>query len=204
MGEYAGAFEDYSKAEELGPREPLNLVNRGTLYGEMGQLMHAISDLNAALALDPTHDIALENRARSYIELELFNQAQVDLETLEKLDPGNLFVRNLLFALRHDRDALALEIATNNPAILYQRAVAKLSYGMQDSALKDVSRAIEFASDHAEMRSFRAVLLFRSGDLNGATADLEEAVRLEPENTKYQDQLEKLRLAVKRGYEVSK
>ncbi len=81
------AFRCYTKAIELGTKEPDAWVNRGNIYFASKVYDKAIADYSFCISLKPTHLKAHENRGAAYASIGKTDLALSDLNQAIILDP---------------------------------------------------------------------------------------------------------------------
>ncbi|WP_245647090.1 tetratricopeptide repeat protein [Microtetraspora niveoalba] len=153
MGRPDDALADYETAISLGPPLPEAYYNRAELRLSVGDLERALADLDHVLELDPAFLDAYVNRAGVLEMLDEHEAARRDVEAGLEIDPGNPHLHGVLGQL---------ETAAG------RYAEARTAF---DTALaRDPALAGAWAN--------RAILRHRTGDLEGAVADLTRAIEL--------------------------
>jgi tetratricopeptide (TPR) repeat protein len=181
--EYDRSIDDFTKALEINPKDKENhkvYYMRGRSYMENRQYDLAINDFTKALEICPDTDIAtrfaiIESRGNSY-------------HALNKNDA----------AIRDFSDAIALNPANKNIKYVYHnRGWVRQRMEDYENAIKDYDAAL--ANDPAFAPAYygRASAYYQSGNLPRAMEDAKEALRLAPENRKYDDLLYELRMKTK-------
>lgn len=84
------AFQDYSKAIELNPKNSEYYVNRGSTNARLGNLEASISDYNKALALNPNNSNGYFNRSIINHRLGRYSEEEKDLEKYLQFYPNNV------------------------------------------------------------------------------------------------------------------
>ena len=92
MGQALRALEDLTEALNLDPQFAVAYVDRGLVYGGLGQNQKAISDFNDAVSADPNFALAYYNRAIAFTLLGNDVAARQDVEQAVQmgLNRGNL------------------------------------------------------------------------------------------------------------------
>ncbi len=181
--EYDRSIDDFTKALEINPRDEENhkvYYMRGRSYLESRQYDRAISDFTKALEICPDTDGAtrfaiIEARGNSYHALNKNDAAIKDFSDAISL---NKWHKNIKYVY-------------NNRGWIRQR--------MEDyeKAIEDYSAALAIDPAFASAYFGRAAAYDKSGNLPRAIEDAKEALRLEPENRKYDDLLFELRAKMK-------
>lgn len=127
------AIEDYSEAIRLNPQNSMAvssmaLLNRGNVYGRLGQHQRAIEDYNEAIWLSPGFALAFSNRGAAHAELGQHRRAIEDYNEAIRLDP---------------RDAAPFN------------ALAWLLATAADGAVRDGKRAVELAQRACELTEWK-------------------------------------------------
>lgn len=160
LGRLDATIEDASRAIERNPNHIDALYLRGTALKEIGQTENAIEDLNIVLQADPNYHDAYYARGTIFHLRGQWREAVDDFTAFLKHAPAsNGFVI----------DCHRL------------RAIAAYELGQHESALVDLSSAIE--SDPSDAPSyFRRSQVFQAmGDAERAKADIIKATSLDQE-----------------------
>jgi tetratricopeptide (TPR) repeat protein len=164
IGRYDRAMADFTLAMGLDPRNPRYFCQRGDVLRRRGVLRDAIADYNAALTRASGSICAYQGRAQTYLAQGNTQQALADIARALRSKPGSF-------------QLLVLRGRANNQAKLYEEAVADFS-----QALASKSQINLPPTDRAAIRSERARALLKLDRSADARADVEEALRIEPEN----------------------
>ena len=85
----AEALEQYQKATELAPDDPLPYINMGSLlYFQYKRTYEAKSALSRAVELDPNNADARFNLGVLFADAHLYREAQLEWQTVLELEPG--------------------------------------------------------------------------------------------------------------------
>ncbi len=155
MGKYEEAIESFTLSLNIYPHYIPVLLNRASLYLELGELNRAILDYNEVLAQDTDHVEALLMRAYIYMSRIQYQESRADYDHLLKIDPQNYAGR--------------LGLVT-----LGQRM------GNQKESLELLNDLILEFPTESELYIARANLQFDMQHADVAILDLEEAIRLNP------------------------
>lgn len=139
----------------LSPPFPELYYNRGDLRSAAGDLDGALADFGYVLEIDP-----------GYVDAYI-NRVSILMET------GHLA------AARRDVTA-GLAVAPDDPYLLCQLARLELEEGQHDGARAAADAAVAAGAAIAEAWATRAAVVFETGDLGLALADLTRAIELAP------------------------
>lgn len=127
--------------------------------------------------------------ASTYLRLNRYDEALADSDQALRLgqhDPNLRIVRANIFMIRSDRDAVAAEaeaIVRENPGSAYALVAAAKTYsalGQRPKAMDTFARALAIHPDPIVYINRSQVR--PSSDVEGRIADLDEALKLEPDN----------------------
>jgi tetratricopeptide (TPR) repeat protein len=94
------ALEEYRKAIELDPEDPLNYRQRAFVYVDRGRIDEALADFTRAIDLDPDNSDLLKNRAILYNLKGQYEQAAADAERAIARNPDERWAYGELFSAR--------------------------------------------------------------------------------------------------------
>ena len=182
--EYDRSIEDFTKALEINPKDKENhkvYYMRGRSYLENRQYDQAINDFAKALEICPDEDKTtkfsiIESRGNSYHALNKNDAALKDFSAAIAL---NRWHKNIKYVY-------------NNRGWIWQ---SKKNY---EKAIQDYSAALKKDPAFAPSYYGRASAYAKSGNLPRAIEDAKEALRLDPENKKYDDLLFELKSKMKK------
>lgn len=155
IGKKKEALEAYSLALNLTPYSITILLNRASLYLEMDMLDKAYLDYCNVIDLDAKNKEALQFRAYVYMRRRQYMEARLDYQRLLAEEPGNKTAR-VGIAMVNQKDKR------------YREALEELNRLITDYP-RDVSFLKARAELEVEMNSLELALL-----------DLEEAIRITP------------------------
>ena len=95
-GKYGRAIEDFTKAINLNPKEPLYYYNRANVYLDLKQYSMAIKDYDSALAKNDKLLDAYVNRGIAYSESDLQNEAISSFKKALIINPNQSDVYNYI------------------------------------------------------------------------------------------------------------
>ena len=187
-GEKEKARHDLDAAEKLDPKEPVIFRAKGLLAQREGEWDQAISAYTTAIELDPDNNFSFGHRAEVYQSLGKDDLALADSEKALKRNPqwGELrLLRANIFLTRDQHDLAAKEadaLLSGSPDSYRMVAAARI-YAQLDrkaDAMAAFDRAIATKPEafiylnRAQSRPF--------SDYAGRLADLDAALKLEPDN----------------------
>lgn len=154
LGKFEAARTDLTEAIRLNPASATAYHNRGVMWSAAGEMKKAIADFTDALRIDPTR--AVTYYARGSLHVPDVDKMLEDFGNAIRFDPEN-----------------AVHLVTRS-------SLYRLFKGDLDAALKDATAAIKanpkFLGGYLE----RATIRIERRDWTGASADLDEAVKLGP------------------------
>jgi len=172
QGNLPTAAVHFEHSVQLDPRNSLAFNNLGLIYSNQGKRAQAIRYFQQAIDLDPNHPEAHNNLGSLYLHQGLYQPAVAELEKALQLRPD------------------------------YKKALVNL--GMVYFYLKDFSSAeqnyrlvIDLDKDFAHAYYQLGVIYLRQGRYHSAYDEINEYVRLQPDNQQARSLLEKIK---KMGY----
>ncbi|GHU81374.1 hypothetical protein FACS189468_3840 [Spirochaetia bacterium] len=190
-GDWNNAIADFCKAAEL---DPLYWDDLGDKYKERGDdrqagdaYQKAIVNYTKAIELDSGSHYSYYHRAHAYDNLKNYEAAIADLTTM-------ITMLYLGIKEEYDDDAYARAYAYGARGGVYYET------GKYADALKDYNDAIDWYNKStkndnkwlAGTHNERALTYKDLGDKTRAKADFEMAVKLDPDEVKYREDLDKL------------
>ena len=177
--EYDRSIDDFTKALEINPKDKENhkvYYMRGRSYLENRQYDQAINDFTKALKICPVEDKAtqfliLESRGNSYQALNENNPAIEDFSDAITLNP---YHKNIKY-------------------VYHNRGWVRQAMEDYAKAINDYDASLAIDPEFAPAYYGRATAYDKSGNLPRAVEDAKEALRLAPDNKKYDDLLFELR-----------
>ncbi|MDE5836378.1 MAG: tetratricopeptide repeat protein [Paramuribaculum sp.] len=154
QGQDSLALSTLTDACNIAPRTVPVLANRATVYEALGKYDEALSDCNRILAIDTANVRARAMRINYYMRKGKASDAEADLDTLLQYSPDN---------------QLALILAGN----IYT------STGRYAEAISPLTKVIE-KDPQAEYYAVRALCRIMTGNLNDASSDIAEGLRINP------------------------
>lgn len=159
--------------------------NRASINSRLERWEDAERDATRAIELDDTDVSAHQVRATANLFLDRPEEAMADANRAAELAPEELFIRLYVSRYTGDRqqaiaDATAmLSMVEPSSYLLSARGLVYVQTGNAEAGLADLNAALEVGDDGAawDRRGYAKFLL---GDLEGAIADLDEALRRLP------------------------
>ena len=167
VGDLDRAVPNYEKAIELSP-SPASLNNLGTLYYRQGHFSAAARSYEKALELQPSRAVTHRNLGDAYRRLgnadgarAAYRQAAELRRNLLRVNPrdaptlaGLALLQAKLGELSEATQlaARAVEIAPENPEVLYQNAVVHVFCGRNDEAIDGLRSAVAHGFGINELR----------------------------------------------------
>lgn len=185
---YAGDLDaariDLDRAADLDPSEVVAMNGRGLLYMADGEYEDAVIEFSRSIRYSRGNVWALGQRANAYVQLGEHDKALADVDAMLVALPGDrsaalLRVAILWEADRRDEalaaaDALLLE-SPDDVELLTVLADLRVEHGDAQAALDLYDRAVALAPEDGLTRAERAKARLRTGDMEGADADLAAA-----------------------------
>lgn len=155
-GDLERALVDANRAIERGPEDPASYVQRGQIYGRLGDNDAALADFGQAIELAPEMVEAYVQRGWLLIGSGETEAALADLNRAAELGP-------------------------DYAEVFHARGIAYRDAGDYERAAADLSRAIELAGDEPALYLDRGVTYSWMGENEPALADLGRALELRPD-----------------------
>lgn len=192
---YEQALESYNYALNIAPRTVPILLNRATLYLELGKNDAARADYSLVLDADPDHAEALLMRAYIYMQHRDYAWARADYNRLLKAHPTDFKARLGLATLAQKEGKLEeafgilnrlvqAEAESTHPdahqlSLLYvARAGVEKDLKHTDLALLDLEEALRLNPSQAEAYLMRVQIYLTQGKKRLAKDDLTQAMAL--------------------------
>jgi len=151
QGDAQGAIQDFSRAIDIDPKNPLAYAARGNARVILGELEDAIADFSKAIEIDPTRRVPYINRGVAKVDKGDLVGAIADYSKVISLDPKN--------------------------ATAYRnRGCANQQKGDIDGARNDYQQAIQLATDEAAYQRFYLFLLGVRQKPGSSVADFKAVV----------------------------
>jgi tetratricopeptide (TPR) repeat protein len=153
---YKESIIDYTKALELSRDDFYLLINRGHVYGLLGNYEAALIDFNKVLEINPEYPDGYNHRGYNYNLMENYGQAIIDFDKA--------------IELKNDVDA----------AYPYSnRGLAKIKLGQIEEGLTDIKKSIELDDKNAYAYRNLGIYHADKGELNEALNLFEKSKSLD-------------------------
>lgn len=202
LRKYDEALESYTFALNFAPRMVPVLLNRATLYMEMGKEELARADYSLVLDVDLDNQEALLMRAYIYMKHRNYPFARNDYSRLLKLNPqhynGRLGLATLEQKERNYEAAISILngmiVEYPEDALLYvARAGVENEMQHADLALIDLDEALRLDASLADAYLLRGQIYLAQGKKKPAKQDFEAALRLGVPHSDLRDLLRQCR-----------
>lgn len=164
QGAYEPAIEEFNKAVEANPKDARLYNDRGGLYLTMKKFQEAVTDFGKAIELAPKDARGYSMRGAAEIELAQYDPAAADL-------------------------AKALELKPNDPQTLERRGYLEYKQKNYQPALDDLNNALTQDPSSTLGLSRRADVYAAMNQWANAGADLQQLIKLRPDDFTAQDRL---------------
>ncbi len=198
------ALADVEKALRSDPGHRGDLRLRGWIRAMSGDFERALADYRLAFEGQPMNLTMLADRASAAALAGRYEAAEADFEEALRREPSNAWIRArralYLHAARGDHKRAiadcdeALKLSPGHAEASLNRGLSLLALGDFQSAIADFDRALDpgqkqsmtflgrISSRYPELYRARSEARRRSGDLDGALRDLDEALGLAPDD----------------------
>jgi len=190
MGKTVEARRDIAAAKALKPNATSLGVPEAVLASDDNDYTAQVATFTALLTANPENPVALISRGQAYFKLERYDDALADTEHALKLgyhEPDLRVLRANVFMMRKNHDAVAREaeaMTRENPNSEFAFVAAGKTYnalGRKPEAMRAFDRALQLRPEayvyinRAQVRPY--------ADLTGRLADLDAALKLDPDNS---------------------
>ncbi|MGH7821740.1 MAG: tetratricopeptide repeat protein, partial [Candidatus Binatia bacterium] len=192
-GRYAEAAEAYRKLVKENPDDAGLRTSLAGALGAQGKYDQALKELATAIKLEPLNPEAYHNRGVIFERKNDKAAAVKEYRTAIRYNPQYEPSRDALARLTgsanpyetmSDSDRLAAQIA--------ERAADDARRGDYRAAMKKLDEAERVAPRLSLLQQYRSNVAYLQGDGKGAIAALEKAIKLEPDNALYRENLRRL------------
>ncbi len=186
------ALEDFEEALKYKPGDGAILLERGFVYGQMGDFERGIADLTRALGdtqmARPESARALALRGAAYAKLGRYPEALDDFSKALTASPDDFDLHlaraTVYTALNQHERALqdrtqAVRLRPDSAEALLARGGSYHALGLHEKGLADRTEAIHLRPDMAAAWCARGSAYFLLGQYDKAADDLKQAVRLD-------------------------
>lgn len=195
LGDYAQRIQEKLDRAFLEPNfttdisQSAGLLSRALAYSENGQEKEAIADLNLAIKKNMLNSDLYILRAQICSQAGQTDQALADCNRVLTFKPAcsaAYSIRSFVFTQRKEwTEALAdatTAIKMGHNSAYLQSALAKKNLGLIKEAIADMTAALEHRPQEIAYLIYRTGCYEELGDNASALIDIEEAVRLDPDN----------------------
>lgn len=190
LGRNNDALEAYDKALELEQGNMIARANRAKLFALLGEHRKAITDYSLLVATRPNDELYRYQRAMSYMLSQQYDLADLDLTHIIEHNPTTLKGRLGYALLETTRGRYSeaerlydylLDKLPNNTEVYEGRARMYLARGMKGFALRDITKAFEYAghSPSSSLYRLRAQIYRAIGEEKLANRDDKTAIEIE-------------------------
>jgi tetratricopeptide (TPR) repeat protein len=189
MGKRAEARTDADAARAIQPNTATVAYAEAAIARSDTDYEAQIATFSKLLAGNPQDPLALVSRGQAYFKLERYDNALADTDQALKLGyhwPDVRVLRANVFMMRHDREAVAREaeaMVRENPDSDFAFVAAGKTYnalGRKPDAMKAFDRALAIKPEAYVYINRSQVRPY--SDSQGRIADLDAALKLDPEN----------------------
>lgn len=174
------------------PASPDYYLQRALIFLSRGEHDRAADDLNMVLAMEPGNALAHDLLGLAYLEADAPGLAEKAFEQAIEMDPALATAAYNLGVIRQQQmryqEALALfdraiELDPGLEMAYFNRALAHKAMGEAEAALRDYGHLLgQDGQAEAKVWLNRGITRKMSGDIMGALADIEQAMRLAPDD----------------------
>lgn len=198
LGKEKEALESYSLALNGAPSQVTILLNRASLYLQMGHLDQAYIDYCNVIDQDESNKDALQFRAYIYMCHRQYQEARLDYRKLLEAEPQNKTARigMVMVNQKDKRYQEALKdlnlMVTDYPediSLLKLRAGIQVEMDLLDMALLDLETASQISPTDAEIYVMYGEIYLAKGEKHKAYAAFEKAIELGVPRPQLQDLL---------------
>ncbi|MDX2108958.1 MAG: tetratricopeptide repeat protein [Verrucomicrobiota bacterium] len=192
-GNQATALDDFNHAIALNPDSSEAFNNRGILHRTLGQMDASLNDFDRAIQLDAKAADSYYNRALTQRRLGKYQEALDDYDSAIRLDHNFTQAYNnraLLYQVQNRSElaladfSRALQISPKDSRLYQNRGNLYRELRQYVLALSDYESALRLNPAGVSAKGWRAVCLWRLGQLREAGASFAEAIQAEPADTK--------------------
>jgi tetratricopeptide (TPR) repeat protein len=186
-GDFDHAFQDFSEAIRLNPRNATAFHNRGFAYQRKTDPDNAIADFSEAIRLNQNFALAYRNRGDAWRQKSDFDRAIADYGEAIRLNPKDSYSHNLRgnvwFAKRDFDRAMpdydeAIRLNPKDAVFYTNRANTWRQKSDLDRAMADYNQAIRVNPKYVIAYTNRAAAWRKKNELDHAMADYDQALRI--------------------------
>ena len=182
--EYITAQAHFNECLRVDPHYAEAYRLRGIVREHLGERAKALTDYNIYVDLKPNNPEAIFSRAILRFESAQYNLARQDflnLLTLPPVETNTVYYRQE----KHNTGGTKIFTATNSgkDQIFNYLGLIEMKMNRFAKAISWMDSAIHHAPDNASYWINRGTIRFDHKDYKGADADLEQALKIEPDNS---------------------
>jgi tetratricopeptide (TPR) repeat protein len=187
-GDFEGAIADYRKYLKLRPDAVDARSNLGAALAHLGRYEEAIAEYKLALEKAPNNFGVLLNLGLAYYKAGQFTEAAAEFGATRTAQPDNrqalVLAADCHLRLGENKEVIKLlaPVERSSPddlAVVYMLGTALVRDGQPERGQVLIERILK-NGDSAEARMLLGTTKMMAGDFAGARADLERAVKLNP------------------------
>eukprot|EP00057_Strongylocentrotus_purpuratus_P032476 XP_787775.3 PREDICTED: tetratricopeptide repeat protein 13 [Strongylocentrotus purpuratus] len=184
------AIQDFTRAIELDPRNPIGWEKRAEVFSTQGRNREAYGDISKAIDLRPTAKL-YKYRGYMMFKEEKYVAATKDLMESVKEDKTQVDVMHLLAISLYHQGKLhesirifkkALEIKPDYVDVLRSLARAYRELGDYENSLDSFNKALHYSPHHVQSIQLRGSLHYHTGKPREALSDFQFCLGLDPTN----------------------
>ena len=191
-GRFEEAAREYAVLVEQSPNDSALRASYAGALGALGRYDAAIEQLDRAIALEPVNVEAYHNRAVIHERRGEKEAAIRDYQTAVRYNPQYEPSRRALTRLGAPLPQAPRSDAEKRAAALADEAAGAARRGDYAEAGRKLDEAQRIAPRFALVYQYRANVAYLRGDRAGAIAALEAALKLEPDNALFRENLKRL------------
>jgi tetratricopeptide (TPR) repeat protein len=187
-GFFTRAEDEYTRALHFDSQSTSALEQRAGVLIRQGKPRRALDDLNALIKLSPHRTDILRTRARLHVKLNDHPAALADFGRIEALNPGDdqaLREKALVF-IKTNRADKALQALGAQPSTRSEDAESQVLRARAYMLLKEYEKVqrilqatLQEHPQYAPAFLYSGIVLYRTGDADGALARLNRALELD-------------------------
>jgi tetratricopeptide (TPR) repeat protein len=195
---YNEALEDFRRASEYKANYADAFYWQGVTLYSLNLDDQVIESMTKALEINPQHSDALYYRGLSRYALKTYEESIADFDQSIQIKPaadayywrgqGKISLQNYADAIPDFSKSLEMDPNSKSaPNYYYYRGQAYFGLQMDAYAVKDFTQALTLKPDYADAWYYRACSNLYQGFKEQSLSDLNQAISLDPQNTKYTD-----------------
>ena len=191
LGKPKQALESFDHATKLAPKAPTPFQNRGEIYREQEKFDKAIEEFNQVLKLQPGYPLTLVHRAEAYLYAGRLEEALSDVEAVLEKQPliaAHRIRAEVLAKMNRIQEAIeeierVSEAMPQQIDLKMQLALYYVVDGQPRKAIEAYSEVIKADENSFVAWQSRGDAYLNIGQHSEAVADLQHALKLDPNNS---------------------